>query len=195
MNASHEVFRKQARVLSDQELEHLLAAMAKTRYAERNRVAIMLSHLAGMRVAEIANLKLADVLDDHGRIREHIVLRAPPSDHGEMRLVPISSRLRKELELYLATVTARYERPLLMTQKRTQFSAKTLCTLLSQLYANAGIDGASSHSGRRWFISRLALSGVPTPVIMRLAGHKSIATTQRYILVNEELMRSAVEAL
>ena len=195
MSASHEIFRKQARVLSDRELEHLLAAMTKTRYAERNRVAIMLSHLAGMRVAEIANLKLSDVLDDQDRVREHTVLSAPTGEHGEVRVVPISSRLRKELELYLATVAARYERPLLMTQKRTQFSAKTLCTLLSQLYANAGIDGASSHSGRRWFISRLALSGVPTPVIMRLAGHKSISTTQRYIHVNDELMRNAVEAL
>jgi integrase/recombinase XerD len=95
----------------------------------------------------------------------------------------------------VATFNARYDRPLLMTQKRTQFSAKTLCTLLSQLYAIAGIDGASSHSGPRWFISRLALSGVPTTVIMMLAGHKHIETTQRNIEVSDELMRRAVEAL
>ncbi len=195
MTDSNDIFRKRARVLSDRDLECLLAAIAQGRYADRNRAAIMLSHLAGMRVGEIANLKLLDVIDIEGRLRDHIVLRGAPGKHGESRFVPINSRLRQELERYLATFKGRYDRPLLMTQKRTQFSAKTLCTLLSQLYAIAGIDGASSHSGPRWFISRLALSGVPTTVIMMLAGHKHIETTQRNIEVSDELMRRAVEAL
>ena len=195
MTDSNDIFRKRARVLSDRDLECVLSAIAQSRYADRNRAAIMLSHLAGMRVGEIANLKLSDVLDAAGCVREHIVLRGVAGKHGEARIVPINSRLRQELERYVATFNARYDRPLLMTQKRTQFSAKTLCTLLSQLYAIAGIDGASSHSGPRWFISRLALSGVPTTVIMMLAGHKHIETTQRNIEVSDELMRRAVEAL
>jgi len=195
MTDSNDIFRKRARVLSDRDLECVLSAITQGRYADRNRAAIMLSHLAGMRVGEIANLKLSDVLDVAGRVREHIVLRGVAGKHGEARIVPINSRLRQELERYVATFNARYDRPLLMTQKRTQFSAKTLCTLLSQLYAIAGIDGASSHSGPRWFVSRLALSGVPTTVIMMLAGHKHIETTQRNIEVSDELMRRAVEAL
>ena len=194
MTTTQEAFRKQARVLSDRELDCVLKAIAQGRHAERNRAAIMLSHLAGMRVAEIAGLNLSDVLDGGGRVREHIMLRGG-AEHREMRLVPINSRLRQELERYAVTLPGRYDRPFLMTQKRTQFSAKTLCTLLAQLYASAGLDGASSHSGRRWFISRLALSGVPTTVIMMLAGHKRLATTQRYIEVNDEMMRRAVEAL
>jgi len=195
MTDSNDIFRKRARVLSDRDLECVLSAIAQSRYADRNRAAIMLSHLAGMRVGEIANLKLSDVLDVAGRVREHIVFRGVAGKHGEARIVPINSRLRQELERYVATFNARYDRPLLMTQKRTQFSAKTRCTLLSQLYAMAGIDGASSHSGPRWFVSRLALSGVPTTVIMMLAGHKHIETTQRNIEVSDELMRRAVEAL
>jgi len=152
MTDSQDIFRKRAHVLSDQDLDRVLAAIAQRRYADRNRAAIMLSHLAGMRVGEIANLGLSDVLDGDGLIRPHIVLRGTAGKQGEARLVPVNSRLRQELERYVATFKARYDRPLLMTQKRTQFSAKTLCTLLSQLYAMAGIDGASSHSGPRWFI-------------------------------------------
>lgn len=83
--------------------------------------------------------------------------------------------------------------PFLLTQKRTAFSANTLCQLFATLYMAAGIDGASSHSGRRWFITRLAHSAVSPKVIMTLAGHKSLATTQRYIEVNDVLMRAAVE--
>ncbi len=58
-----------------------------------------------------------------------------------------------------------------------------------------GIDGASSHSGRRWFITRLAHSGVSAKVIMTLAGHKHLTTTQRYIDVNDEMMRAAIRLL
>ncbi|MEF2554457.1 tyrosine-type recombinase/integrase [Aurantimonas sp. A2-1-M11] len=54
---------------------------------------------------------------------------------------------------------------------------------------------STSHSGRRWFITRLAHSGVSAKVIMTLAGHKNLGTTQRYIDVNDEMMRAAVELL
>ena len=195
MTDSHDIFRKRARVLSDQDLERVLSAIARRRYADRNRAAIMLSHLAGMRVGEIANLRLSDVLDADDEVRAHIVLRGEAGKHGEARLIPVNSRLRQELERYVATFEARYDRPFLMSQKRTQFSAKTLCTLLSQLYAIAGIDGASSHSGPRWFVSRLALSGVPVTVIRMLAGHKHVSTTERNIEISDEMMRRAVEAL
>ncbi|MCY1558424.1 Phage integrase family protein [compost metagenome] len=60
---------------------------------------------------------------------------------------------------------------------------------------DARIDGATSHSGRRWFITRLAHSGISPKVIMTLAGHRSLATTQRYIDVNDEMMAKAVEAI
>jgi integrase/recombinase XerD len=69
---------------------------------------------------------------------------------------------------------------LLVTQKRTAFSPNTLCQLMNRLYRVAGLDGATSHSGRRWFITKLANSGVGTKVIMTLAGHKHMTTTQRY---------------
>ena len=45
----------------------------------------------------------------------------------------------------------------------------------------------------RSFITKLAHSGVSTKVIMELAGHKHLGTTQRYIEVNDEMKRAAVE--
>jgi integrase/recombinase XerD len=66
---------------------------------------------------------------------------------------------------------------------------------MGDLYEQAGLDGATSHSGRRWFITKLAHSGISAKVIMQLAGHKHLTTTQRYIEVNDDLMRAAVEVL
>ena len=50
--------------------------------------------------------------------------------------------------------------------------ANTLCQLFGELYRKAGIDGASSHRGRRSFITKLAHSGISAKVIMEFAGHK-----------------------
>jgi site-specific recombinase XerD len=73
------------------------------------------------------------------------------------------------------------------------FSANTLCQHFHWLYQRAGIEGASSHSGRRTFIANLAAKGVGVRVLASLAGHRSIATTQAYIDVNDDQKRKAVE--
>jgi len=90
-------------------------------------------------------------------------------------------------------VTSDPSKPLFITQKRSAFSANTLCQTLNGLYRYAGIDGATSHSGRRSFITALASKGIGVRVLASLAGHKSIATTQAYIDVNDEMKRAAVE--
>ena len=160
----------------------------------RSRLALALSFYAGLRVGEIASLKATDVFDDAGNVRDAIMLHAENTKGNEARTVFVSARLRKEIMLYVVEAGCPVDRdgPLLLTQKRTAFSANTLCQLFGQLYKQAGIDGASSHSGRRSFISKLAHNGVSPKVIMTLAGHKHLTTTQRYIEVNDEMLRKAV---
>ena len=78
-------------------------------------------------------------------------------------------------------------------KKGAAFSANTLCQLLIRIYEDCGLEGATSHSGRRSFITNLAAKGVGVRVLAELAAHASISTTQRYIDVNDEQMRRAVE--
>ncbi|ARJ67060.1 integrase [Magnetospirillum sp. ME-1] len=187
---------KQAKVLSEAELKRVLSVVANQRHAARNRVALMLSFYAGMRVGEIAHLKLGDVIDSDGRVKDQIVLLASYTKTAEARTVFVSGKLRRELERFLScNTTADRASPFLVTQKATAFSANTLCQLFGQIYALAGIDGASSHSGRRWFITQMAHKGVSAKVIMTLAGHRHLSTTQRYIEVNDQMMKAAVEGL
>ena len=87
--------------------------------------------------------------------------------------------------------------PVLVSQKsnskRRGFSANTLCQLINGIYRDAGIAGATSHSGRRGFITTLADHSVGIKTIMELAGHRQMSTTQRYISVTPEQKRKAVE--
>lgn len=189
---------KQAKVPTEQEFKRLLAVVHHGRYAARNRAALMLSYYGGMRVGEIAALTIGDVFDADGQVRDQIRLRAEITKGGHARTVFLNNKVRKEIEQYRMSLGERLhfpQKPFLMTQKRTAFSANTLCQLVGQLYDYAGIDGGSSHSGRRWFITKLAHGGISPKVIMTLAGHKHLTTTQRYIDVNDEMMRAAVDAL
>ncbi len=63
---------KQAKVLTVAERKRLLAVIANDRHAERSRRAVMLSFLAGLRVGEIAALKVSDVVDAEGRVRDQL---------------------------------------------------------------------------------------------------------------------------
>jgi integrase/recombinase XerD len=188
---------KQARVLTEAELKRLLAVIAQGSYSARNRMAVILSHYAGMRVGEIAALTVGDVFAPDGSVRDQIRLRAEITKGGHARVVFVNDRLRKELDRYRGELARKLppSSPLLVTQKKSAFSANTLCQRLAQVYGQAGLDGATSHSGRRWFITKLAHSGVSPKVIMTLAGHRNLATTQRYIDVRDEMMRAAVELL
>ena len=188
---------KQAKVLTTKEMKRLLAVLTSDRHSERNRLAVMLSHFAGLRVGEIAALKVGDVLDAQEQVRDQVQLNPSYTKGGVARAIFVNKRLQREIRRYLGTFPAlpAPESALLRSQKGGPFSANTLCQLFGELYRRAGIDGASSHSGRRSFITKLAHSGVSAKVIMELAGHKHLGTTQRYIDVTDEMKRAAVEIL
>ena len=57
------------------------------------------------------------------------------------------------------------------------------------------ISGATSHSGRKTWLTELSSKGVGVRVLAKMAGHASIKTTQRYIDVNDAQMRNAAELI
>ena len=187
---------KQAKTLNQAELRKVLDYISTRKHSARNRAMLMITFLAGMRVAEVASLKFSDVVDIDGNIRNEIRL-TPAMTKGEFaRTVFISERLRKELEQYI-----RFYNPTDKTMKffysqrkeSNGFNANTLTQHFHYLYKRVGIVGASSHSGRRSFISNLAARGIGVRVLMGLAGHRAISSTQKYIEINDNMLRSAVE--
>ena len=66
-------------------------------------------------------------------------------------------------------------------------------------YRTIGVDGCSSHSGRRTFITRAARvvhqAGASLRDVQLLAGHRSIQTTQRYIDGDTDAQRKLVSMI
>lgn len=188
----------QAKTLEAAELKRVLGAVALRRHAARDRAMLLMTFYAGLRIGEVVALKQGDVQEESGVIRKEIRLRAEQTKGDMGRRVFISERLRKELASYARTLQAQSaDLPFFPTQKSPKrgFTPNTAAQLFMQIYQAAGIDGASSHSGRRTFLTQLAQRGVGVRVLMSLAGHKSISVTQRYLDVNDEMQRNAVELL
>ena len=99
------------------------------------------------------------------------------------------AKFAKQYPVHISNRTA----PLLFSAKGGGFTAQTIVNLFKRIYKLAGIEGASSHSGRRQFVTQLADKGINARVVQALARHKHLGTTQRYIDINDNKLRGAIE--
>ena len=197
----------QAKVLSEKEIRKVVKVIESKRHSTRNRCMFLLTHGSGMRVGEVASLRICDVLQSDGSIKSEVYLSAQQTKGSKGRTVYLSDKMRDEISLYLRTrfklndllavTLTDTTRALFANQKDCHrgFSASTACQMFHYWYKEAKIEGASSHSGRRGFITNLANKGVHVRILQELAGHSNIAVTQKYIDVNHDKLRIAVEML
>jgi integrase/recombinase XerD len=188
---------KQAKILTKEECKRVLAVIDANRHASRNRVVFFLSHLAGLRACEISSLRLIDVVDDSRKVKSQIVLEQHMTKGSERHRVLINTKLQKELQKYVDSVCCDYSitDAFIKSQKGSAFSPLTIVQLFANIFSKSGIKGASSHSGRRAFITNLSDKGVSVRVIQALARHSSLSLTQRYIEVSDSKLENAVELL
>jgi integrase len=75
----------------------------------------------------------------------------------------------------------------------------SIVLLFGQMYGELGLDGCSSHSGRRTFITKVAgkitEAGGSLRDVQQLAGHTSLNTTQRYVDGSDEAKRRVMKLL
>ena len=197
----------QAKVLSEKEIKKVVKLIESKRHSSRNRCMFLATHMSGARIGEIASLRICDVLASDGTIKTEVYLSAEQTKGSKGRTLYLSEKLRNEIELFLKTrfklrdllavTLTDTTRALFTNQKNPNrgFSASTACQMFHYWYKEAKIEGASSHSGRRSFITNLANKGVHVRILQELAGHSSISVTQKYIDVNYDKLRVAVEML
>lgn len=193
MTQQHSIM-SQAKTLTPVEVEQVLNHIAQHNYALRNRVMLLTGLWSGMRVGEIASLVVSDVMNTDRTIKAEVRLAAHQTKGRQPRTVFLPQKLRDELAGYMALRKgSQPNHPLFVTAGRKRFSANVMAQHFHYLFKSAGIAGASSHSMRRTFITNLATKGIGVRVLASLAGHRSIAVTQKYIDVNDEMKRNAVE--
>lgn len=183
-----------ARHIDETEFRRAVAVVGSNRYPERDKLCLLLTGRAGMRVNEIRMLDVSDVYDrDLGEVRDRIHLSSERVKWGHTRDVHLNTKVQKQLEIYLA-VRGLADGSLILTQSKVRFSRTHFCTHYSDLYRKAGIE-TSSHAGRALFIHTLADNGVSIRIIQKAVGHKSLAATNAYLSARPQEVKNAVELL
>ena len=185
---------KQAKILSIGDVNDLLVFASCTRHPLRNRVIVLLAAKAGLRASEIAKLTWDMVLDPSGNIGSVIELRDAAAKKGGGRLIPLHPDLQRALIAYRNLSPG--DGPVIRSERGGPMTPLSIVVWFNRAFHNIGLNGCSSHSGRRTFITRAARlahkAGGSLRDVQLLAGHRSIQTTQRYIDGDTDAQRKLV---
>ncbi|MBX3521215.1 MAG: site-specific integrase [Xanthobacteraceae bacterium] len=188
---------KQAKILSDNQIRSLLIYAKRTRYPERNAIIVLLSVKAGMRAGEIAKLTWEMVLDPQGNVADVITIHDKIAKMGSGRRIPIHHQLRDALRKLL--VRNEPSGPVVRSERNQAMTPLSIVNWFAKTYRALGLEGCSSHSGRRTFITRAARAvhraGGSLRDVQLLAGHSSIEVTQRYIDGDTDAQRRLVSLI
>ena len=188
---------RQAKILSDRQVESLLLFASSTRNPDRDKLIVLLSVKAGLRAAEIAKLTWEMVFDPSGEIGRVIELRNRAAKKGSGRLIPLHPSLRAALVAWRRMTTD--TGPIIRSERGGAMRPVSIVNWFAIAYRAVGLEGCSSHSGRRTFITRAARmvhqAGGSLRDVQLLAGHRSIQTTQRYIDGDSDVQRKLVAML
>ena len=185
-----------AKVLTKDEIKRVMRIADIGNNGLRDRTALSISIMAGMRIGEIAALTIGDVRGLDGKAVDVIHLSKHQTKGNRSRRVFISDELRKLLNSYLATISDLDDSRAFIRSTRTggHFSNVSLSLRFKAIYLAAGIS-TSSHAGRRTFATRLNAAGIGMATIQQAMGHANIATTAGYCWVSDDQLANAVNVI
>jgi len=188
---------RQAKILTKEQTDLLLIYAGSTRYPCRDRLIVLLSEKAGLRAGEITGLTWDMVLDGNGDLAAWIELRDRVAKKRSGRRIPLHPDLRDALVAWRALNAP--AGPIITSERGGPMRAGSIVLWFARAFRAIGLDGCSSHSGRRTFITRAARlvhkAGGSLRDVQLLAGHRSITTTQRYIEGDTDAQRKLVSLI
>ncbi|MBK7616328.1 MAG: site-specific integrase [Burkholderiales bacterium] len=191
---------RKAPVLTQSQFKQVVATARARDQGNRNVALLYFSAALGLRAKEMSQLLVRDVLTPDGKIKDEVLLTRATTKGGKQRLIYLTNKdVRKALAAYLDERRACEHRPLqpatalFTSRKGGGFSPNTMQMLFKRMYRAAGLDQASSHSGRRTFATSLIERGVDIKAVSSLMGHSTVAMTARYVDDNPIRLRRVCE--
>ncbi len=134
----------------------------------------------GMRISELANLRMEDVDLE----REVIFIRPQKSREG--RKVPLNKAAKEALMDYLKVRPKAKEDTIFLTKTCRPFLVRNIRSAINRYFGLAGIKDATVNDLRNTFIVEQLKAGTPLVYVSQLVGHKRITTTEKYLDLVED---------
>ena len=188
--------RSPARVIEPADVARLLELTDKHRSPHRNQVIILLSFKAGLRACEIAGLTWQMVLRSDGKVAHQLTIAGGIAKYGSGRIIPMHPQLRAAIRRHHRDAGKPQSGPVIASERGGRMRPRSIVNWFHDTYASLGIEGCSSHSGRRTFITQAARAinkvGGSLRDVQELAGHRALTTTERYIQGDRDAQRNLI---
>lgn len=127
----------------------------------------------GIRIGELANIKLQDITDDGLKIDD--------------RMIPLNKAVRTAINDYR---DVRYEtdsEALLVTKTGRPLLVRNIRSIITRCFREVGIENAKVQDLRNTFIAYQLQNGASISYISKIVGHKRLSSTEKYLdLVQQE---------
>jgi len=191
---SPKIGRKLPEVLSIEEINEVINAIDLSKpEGERNKAMLETLYSCGLRVTELINLKVSNLLLDEGFVR--VVGKG-----DKERITPIGSIAIKQIKIYVASkrnhmnnIDKKSEDILFLNRRGKQLTRVMIFTIIKNLAQKAGIKKTiSPHTFRHSFATHLVEGGADLRAVQEMLGHESITTTEIYTHLDREYLRQAI---
>ena len=185
------VKEKEASYLTEQEYKRLLNTVynnASKYFKERDMAIVTVFLGMGLRLSELVELNVGDVNFDDGAIK---VTRKG----NQERILPASREVIMSIQRYLGTRTntTNYD-PLFLSKLNKRIDSASVWRVVKKYLKQARIEKEklSPHTLRHTFATTLLKQGENLLTIKKLLSHRNLRTTERYLHINDQDLRSAV---
>ncbi len=127
----------------------------------------------GIRIGELANLRLSDVGKD--------TLHIAPFEKHEERTIPLNKRAQEALQRYMEVRPKVTDDHLFVTKSGKPFLIRNIRTAVERYFRLAEIKNAKVNDLRHAFVAHHLKHGVSLLVLSKALGHKRLSTTERYL--------------
>lgn len=186
----------QAAILSDSDYSKIRKQIKSKKY----KLLLDLAWFTGERWGALVQLQASDVYNPDGTVRTHITFKAntrkaSPDGKRQTRQVIVHSTLAEALQVYEPDQKSQWLFP--NREHSNHINIRWGDKILRSAVERAGLEakGISTHSTRRSFITKLHRNGVDLYTIKKITGHKDLKSLERYVDLDSDRIKGAIEAL
>ncbi len=178
------------KIIEPEEVEALLDACKLGRQVDlRNRAAFEAMYRAGLRVSEVADLRLEDVQIDGDWPHLHV----RNGKGGKARNVPVGEKLAAWLARWRDARPAAANGIFFTTREGGAVSANYLRQAMKRLAREAGLpEWLHPHTLRHCYATERLEANYTLREVQALLGHSSMASTQVYLHVRDQQLAERV---
>jgi integrase/recombinase XerD len=187
------VGRKLPEILTVEEIDTIINAIdTKKPEGQRNKAILETLYSCGLRVSELIDLKISNLFFESGFVKIE-------GKGSKERLVPISTKAIKEINLYLSEyrrnlrIHPDHEDVLFLNRRGKKLSRVMIFTIIKNITRKLGFEkNISPHTFRHSFATHLIDGGANLRAVQEMLGHESIITTEIYTHLDKEYLKNTI---